>query len=321
MSSKIGTDIHQAAAFLKAGKLVAIPTETVYGLAANAFDTEGVAKIYEAKNRPQFNPLIIHTDSIEKLTSWGLTLPPKAQLLARSFSPGPITFLIPKSAQIPDIITAGTDAVAVRIPDHPLTLKLLAMLDFPLAAPSANPSGFVSPTTAQHVEKQLDKKVAYIVDGGNCKVGLESTIVSFLDDNKPKLLRYGGLALEDIERIIGKVELPKQGFSDNPVAPGMLARHYATRHPIILGNPETSFMDYNLDKVAIISFYKKYAQVPEKQQFILSENRSLTEAATQLFAAMRQANDLDVAVILAEIFPDEGLGKAINDRLRRAATL
>lgn len=319
--SKIGTDIHQAAALLQAGKLVAIPTETVYGLAANAFDTEGVAKIYEAKNRPQFNPLIIHTDSVEKLNLWGLSLPLKAELLAQTFAPGPITFLIPKSDQIPDIITAGTDAVAVRIPDHPLTLKLLAMLDFPLAAPSANPSGFVSPTKAQHVENQLGEKVAYILDGGNCKVGVESTIISFIDENKSKLLRYGGLALEDIEGIIGKVELPLQGFSDNPIAPGMLARHYATRHPIVLGAPETSFTNFDLEKVAIISFYKKYVQVSDNQQFILSEKRSLTEAATHLFSAMRQANDLDVEVILAEIFPDEGLGRAINDRLRRAATL
>lgn len=314
----IGTDINYAKAQLTAGELVAIPTETVYGLAANAFDNQAVAKIYEAKNRPQFNPLIIHTDSIDKLISFGLELPEKAKLLMAHFSPGPLTYVIPKSAQIPDLITAGTAAVAVRIPNHAMALELLQQLPFPLAAPSANPSGFVSPTSAQHVARQLGDKVAYILDGGASEVGVESTIISFLDD-VPQILRYGGLAVEAIEAIIGTIKLPQRGFVDNPVAPGMLARHYATRHPLILGNPEAQLSAYAKNRIAVISFFKKYDQIPENQQFILSEKGNLAEATSKLFAAMRLANDLDVDMILAETFPDEGLGRAINDRLRRAS--
>jgi L-threonylcarbamoyladenylate synthase len=311
--------INTAATFLRAGELVAIPTETVYGLAANAFDTAAVMKIYKAKNRPQFNPLIIHTDSIEKLQLFDIQLPAKAKLLAERFSPGPLTYVVPKSDKIPDIITAGTNAVAVRIPNHALTLQLLAQLDFPVAAPSANPSGFVSPTSAAHVAAQLQDKVAYILDGGECEVGVESTIISFLDD-EPEILRFGGLALEAIEAVIGKVKIPTKGYSDNPVAPGMLARHYATRYPIILGDISSKIANFDVSRIATISLSQKIEQIPDNQQFILSKNGSLDEAASRLFAAMREADALDVDVILAEIFPDEGLGRAINDRLKRAAT-
>ena len=316
--NNIGNDVLRAAQALREGNLVAIPTETVYGLAANGFDIRAVAKIYHAKNRPQFNPLILHTDSLEKLQLLDIQLPEKAKRLAAHFSPGPLTFVVPKSAKIPDIITAGTNAVAVRIPNHPLTLALLRQLEFPLAAPSANPSGFVSPTSAAHVAAQLQDKVSYILDGGTCSIGVESTIISFLQE-QPEILRFGGLALETIEAIIGKVTIPAKGYSDNPVAPGLLARHYATRHPILLGDILSHLQHYPIDKIATISFSKKFAQIPINQQFILSENNNLDEAASRLFAAMRQANDLDVAVILAEIFPNEGLGRAINDRLKRAA--
>jgi L-threonylcarbamoyladenylate synthase len=314
----LGQDIEQAAAFLKAGELVAIPTETVYGLAANAFDPMAVAKIYEVKKRPQFNPLIIHTDSLEKLQSFGIQLPTSALRLAAHFSPGPLTYVVPTSSRIPDIVTAGTNAVAVRIPNHALTLSLLAQLDFPLAAPSANPSGFVSPTTAQHVAAQLGHELAYILDGGAASVGVESTIISFLEP-QAEILRFGGLALEDIEGLVGKVKIPSKGFSDNPVAPGMLARHYATRYPILLGNVAEHLEQYAATDVAVISFYQKYNQVADNQSFILSPKANLAEAASQLFAAMRQADALNIKVILAEIFPNEGLGRAINDRLKRAA--
>ena len=323
----IGTDINIAINFLKQGELVAIPTETVYGLAANAFDSSAVTKIYQVKNRPQFNPLIIHTDSIEKLKSWGLILPDKLLQLAAKFSPGPLTYVIPKSAQIPDIITAGTDAVAVRIPNHPLTLELLSKLDFPLAAPSANPSGSVSPTNAQHVQEQLGDKIPYVLDGGECKVGVESTIISFIDEI-PTILRFGGLSLESIEAVIGKVNTvfspqstvdSRQFTANKPIAPGMLSRHYATAHQLIFGDVEKNISSYNSKKVGIISFYKKYDGVLDEHQFVLSEKRNLEEAAQKLFAAMREIDKLNIDVILAEEFPDEGLGRAINDRLRRAS--
>lgn len=314
---KIGTEIHLASSCLIQGELVAIPTETVYGLAANAFNADAVARIYKAKNRPQFNPLIIHTNSIERLQQWGLELPEAMLKLAARFSPGPLTYVIPKSNQIPDLVTAGTSAVAVRIPNHPLTLELLSTLDFPLAAPSANPSGYVSPTTAQHVNAQLGDQVCYILDGGECSVGVESTIISFLDST-PSILRFGGLSVEAIEEVIGKVNLPAQGFVDNPVAPGQLARHYATQHKLVIGNPMDYIQQYNPQRLGVISFKTQYPNIPTEQQLVLSPEGNLDKAAQQLFAAMRSIDTLDIDLIVAERFPDEGLGRAINDRLKRA---
>lgn len=312
----IGSDINIAIDLLKHGELVAIPTETVYGLAGNAFDENVVIKIYKVKNRPQFNPLIIHTDSIEKLKDWKLDLPEKMLKLAEKFSPGPVTYVIPKSSKIPDIISAGTDAVAVRIPDHVLTLELLSKIDFPLAAPSANPSGYVSPTSALHVHEQLGNKISYILDGGECKIGLESTIISFMDKTTC-ILRFGGLSLETIESVIGKVNSFKQ---TNIIAPGMLSRHYATNHKLIFGDIESHFHNFKKDKIGIISFYKKHNFVSDENQIILSANKNLDEAARKLFSAMREIDKKNIDIILAEKFPDEGLGRAINDRLKRAAT-
>jgi L-threonylcarbamoyladenylate synthase len=314
----VGTNIQLAIKHLTNGELVAIPTETVYGLAANAFNPTAVTAIYKAKNRPQFNPLIIHTHSIAQLEKWGLVIPEKMKQLAALFSPGPLTYVISKSDVIPDIVTAGTDAVAVRIPNHPLTLELLRNIDFPLAAPSANPSGYVSPTNAEHVNQQLGKKVSYIIDGGECSVGVESTIISFLTET-PSILRYGGLAVEEIEKVIGKVNLPIAGFVDNPVAPGQLARHYATHHKLIVGNPRAYLGEYNPTKIGVISFNESYSEIPLNNQIILSPEKNLDEAAQHLFAAMRTIDTFDIDVIIAEVFPEEGLGRAINDRLKRAA--
>ncbi len=323
----IGTDINTAINFLKHGELVAIPTETVYGLAANAFDENAVLKIYHVKNRPQFNPLIIHTNSIEKLKSWDLVLPEKMLLLAAKFSPGPLTFVIKKSNTIPDIVTAGTDAVAVRIPNHKLTLELLSKLDFPLAAPSANPSGFVSPTKASHVFEQLGEHIPYILDGGECEVGVESTIISFLDET-PTILRFGGLSLEAIELVIGKVNtiFSQQSTVDSrpltvnqPIAPGMLSRHYATKHKLIFDFKETDFSQYHHDRIGMISYSKNYTSIPISNQMILSPERKLAEAARKLFSAMREIDEKDIDVIFAEKFPDLDLGRAINDRLKRAS--
>jgi L-threonylcarbamoyladenylate synthase len=319
----VGTELSVAIQHLQNGELVAIPTETVYGLAANAFDANAVTQIFKIKNRPLFNPLIIHTDSLRKLQDWGLKMPDKMLQLAQRFSPGPLTYVIPKSERIPDIVTAGTDAVAVRIPNHPLTLELLSRLDFPLAAPSANPSGFVSPTNAWHVNEQLGDKLPYILNGGSCEVGVESTIISFLEAS-PVLLRHGGISREQIEEVIGKI-IDKPGeasgriLTDNPVAPGQLARHYATLHQLIHGDPKKYFNYFKPDRIAVITFSAVYEEVPARNQVVLSQSRSLDEAAQKLFAAMREVDKLDVDVILAEKFPDEGLGRAINDRLKRAS--
>jgi len=318
----VGTDIDYAISLLKKGELVAIPTETVYGLAANAFDENAVTAIYHAKNRPTFNPLIIHTNSIEKLQNWGLQIPEKMKQLMNHFSPGPITCVIPKSELIPDIVTAGTDAVAVRIPNHPLTLELLSKIDFPLAAPSANPSGFISPTNAWHVNEQLGDKISYILNGGDCSVGIESTIISFINE-KPEILRHGGIGVEVIESIIGKVNDNLHYVTEQddakPLAPGMLARHYAPAHRLIFGDVKKYLGYFEPSRIAIIAFSSIYVEVPASQQFVLSQDRNLDEAARKLFAVMREADKLDVDIILAEKFPETGLGRAINDRLKRAS--
>ncbi|MDP1728168.1 MAG: L-threonylcarbamoyladenylate synthase [Bacteroidota bacterium] len=321
MKMQPGTDIQLAKTLLLQGELVAIPTETVYGLAANAFNGNAVAKIYSIKNRPQFNPLIIHTDKLEKLAEWGINLPEQALVLAKQFSPGPLTYVVKKSAFIPDIVTAGHDSVAVRIPNHPLTLRLLEQLEFPLAAPSANPSGFISPTTAQHVFEQLGSKIPYILDGGPCIVGLESTIISFVSE-RPALLRLGGLTVEDIESVLGS-SLDKSLLinNDNPLSPGMLSRHYSPAKKMVIGNVADYLDNYSTDKIAVIHFSEPDVFLPETNQFILSPNADLNEAAQKLFAVMRQADKLDVEIIIADEFPGTGLGNAINDRLRRASVL
>ena len=314
----IGNNIPYAIELLNSNKLVAIPTETVYGLAANAFNENAVLNIYKTKNRPQFNPLIIHSNRIERFEEWGLLIPADVKLLAQHFWPGPITFIIPANHKIPEIVTAGTGAVAIRVPNHPITLDLLAKLNFPLAAPSANPSGFISPTSALHVEQQLGNKIDYILDGGNCKVGVESTIISFLE-NEPKILRFGGLAIEGIEAVLNK-KLATGSNNDKIVAPGMLSKHYAPVHPLqIVENLSESIQLFDKNRVGVISFSESFAEVPIAHQFVLSKTKDLNEAASNLFAAMRHVDELDLDIILSEKFPNIGLGYAINDRLKRAS--
>ncbi len=314
----IGNNIQLAIELLNSNKLVAIPTETVYGLAANAFNESAVLSIYKTKNRPQFNPLIIHSNSIERFEQWGLQIPKQVKLLANKFWPGPLTFIIPANNKVPDIVTAGTGAVAIRVPNHPVTLSLLEQLSFPLAAPSANPSGFISPTSAQHVENQLGDKIDYILDGGVCQVGVESTIISFLE-NEPKILRFGGLAIEEIEEVLGH-RLITNITSNKIVAPGMLTKHYAPNHPLFLVDDifkATEGKDMN--RVGVITFYQSVNDIPEANQFVLSKSKDLNEAASKLFAVMRNIDELDIDEIYAEKFPNTGLGYAINDRLKRAS--
>ncbi len=323
--SLIGADIGQAAAWLRQGDIVAIPTETVYGLAANALDPDAVLKIFQAKERPAFDPLIVHIGRKEAARTIVRELPPGAEALMDAFWPGPLTLVLPKRPAIPDIVTSGLDTVGVRMPDHALTLQLLRGLDFPLAAPSANPFGYVSPTTAQHVADQLGERIPYILDGGPCTVGVESTIIGWdvrADDRPPTtdhpgrwcLYRAGGVPLEAIERIIGTVEpAVKQVL---PAAPGMLESHYAPRKPVHVGDVSELLRSNAGKRVAVISFSTPYAAYRNE---VLSPQADLAEAARHLFAALRDLDASDADVILAEVFPDEGLGKAINDRLRRAA--
>ena len=313
--TEIGKDLLKAKQLLEQGELVAIPTETVYGLAANALDVHAVAKIYEAKNRPQFNPLIIHVADIEKLKTYVEEIPSDCIKLIKAFSPGPLTYLLKKKSIIPDITTAGSEYVAVRIPQHPLTLELLAQLSFPLAAPSANPSGYVSPVTAQHVFEGLHGKIPYILDGGNATVGLESTIVGFKDGDVV-VHRLGGLAIEELEGVLGK-SVRISITHDAPETPGQLKSHYATRKKMIVGVMQEMMKEYGHLNVGIISFQQQYNV--SHPLMILSTKGDMAEAASRLFSAMREMDEKNVDVILAELVPNVGIGKAINDRLMRAS--
>lgn len=314
----IGTDIALAKTLLQAGELVAIPTETVYGLAANALNADAVLKIFLAKNRPAFDPLIVHAGSIAQIATLVTHMPETARYLAEQFMPGPLTLLLPKKNLVPDLVTSGLPHVAVRIPNHPLTLQLLRSLNFPLAAPSANPFGYVSPTTAQHVQDQLGGKIPYILDGGPCSVGIESTIIGF-DTTPPTVYRMGGISIEQIEAAIGKV-LVQTYSSSNPRTAGMLKSHYAPHKKVVLGNITQLLQTFSEENrqglVGVLSFRQDYGC---PRQVILSPDGNLNEAAGRLFAALRTLDNLPVTVILTEPVPDVDIGRAINDRLKRAA--
>jgi L-threonylcarbamoyladenylate synthase len=313
-----GTDLNLAAQLLLQGKLVAIPTETVYGLAANALDEVAVAHIFQVKNRPTFDPLIVHFPDFQAASGYCTSIPEAAEALAAAYMPGPLTLLLPKSAAIPDLVTASSPLVGVRVPSHAMCHRLLTILDFPLAAPSANPFGYISPTTATHVADQLGDGIDYILDGGPCQVGLESTIVGFPEGGAPTIFRKGGIPVEAIERCIGRVAI-RPFSSSNPVAPGMLQVHYAPRAPMVLGELGELIARYGRQRAGLISFRKKWSGLPANLQVILSEKGDFAEAAKNLFAGMRYLDTMDLDVILAELLPEIDLGRAINDRLRRAA--
>lgn len=313
----IGTDLNKARTSLKNGELVAIPTETVYGLAANGLDATAVLKIFEAKQRPFFDPLILHIHSLEKVNSLVRYFDDRLMKLAKTFWPGPLTLLLPKKHLIPDIVTSGLSQVAIRIPNHSLTLQLLEQLDFPLAAPSANPFGYISPTKAEHVAKQLGDKVAYILDGGSCEIGLESSIVG-VEEGDVCVYRLGGLSIEQLEAVIGKVTL-KVNLSGNPKAPGQLKSHYAPTKPLFFGELNSLIQHQSGKKIIYLCF----GDIPPLEEGVtvlnLSAKKNLQEAAKNLFSFLRQADELEGDVIIAQSLPMEGLGLAINDRLKRAA--
>jgi L-threonylcarbamoyladenylate synthase len=312
--AEIGKDINKAKFLLEQGEVVAIPTETVYGLAGNALNESAVARIFQVKNRPSFDPLIVHLPDIEAATLYTEAMPEKAVRLAEAFWPGPLTLILKKKSIIPDIVTSGLETVGIRCPDHSLASALLEIIDFPLAAPSANPFGYVSPTSAIHVNEQLGEQISYILDGGNCEVGIESTIVGF-ETGSPVVYRMGGLNIEAIEKIVGPVNVQSHSVS-NPVAPGQLKNHYAPGIKVIIGNLEELLQQYPAHTSGLLSFTRDFNS---PYQFILSRTGSMEEAARNLFRALREFDKMPIEVILAEFVPEAGLGRAINDRLRRAA--
>lgn len=315
--SIISKDIQKAVALLTADKLVAIPTETVYGLAGNIFSEKAIYSIFETKKRPFFNPLIVHIPSKDYLNTIVSHIPEKAKLLADAFWPGSMTLVLKKKAIIPDLITAGKDTVAVRMPNHPVTLELLKQLPFPLAAPSANPFGNISPTKPEHVERYFKNDIEQVLDGGACTNGIESTIIGFEND-EPIIYRLGALALEDIEAIVGKVAI-KNKKEVSPDAPGMLDRHYAPSTKTILTETVANEIKKHANKrIGVLTFKTDLKDKTIDSKIILSQKGDLQEAASNLYNAMHELDHQNLDVIITEKFPEIGLGKSINDRLQRA---
>ena len=313
----ITTDLNLVKKELIKGEPVAIPTETVYGLAANAFKATSVDKIFHLKQRPANNPLIVHIPSSEFLSKIACEIPESAKRLATAFWPGPLTLVLKKQKVIPDRVTAGKDTVGVRIPKHPLTLKLLKQLDFPLAAPSANPFGAISPTTAVHVSHAFQDKLKYVLDGGPCERGLESTIIGFEND-QAVLYRHGAISLEAIEEIVGKIHV-KNNNEESPEAPGMLSKHYAPKTPIVLSTEiAKDVKTYRLKKLGLLFFRDAQGFDKLHQVKVLSQKGDLKEAAKKLYAALHNLDQLDLDLIITEQFPENDLGRTINDRLKRA---
>ncbi len=316
MSTSITKDIAFCQQLLKDKKLVAIPTETVYGLAANAFDNDAVQQIFQMKGRPKFNPLIVHIHNVAQLEMLATNIPKNALKLAKRFWPGPLTLILPKQELISDLVTAGKATVGIRMPNHKTTLALLEGLDFPLVAPSANPFTRISPTSAQHVADYFGTAIPAILDGGPCRVGLESTIVGFEAD-ETIIYRKGGISIDEIKAVVGDVRLTTTNETA-PQAPGMLLKHYAPKTAFVVTNAiETELQKHEGKRVGVISFFK--TSFPKVRVIkTLSLEKNIEEAASKLFASLHELDGKQLDIIIAEKFPEEGLGISINDRLERA---
>ncbi|MCA9035839.1 MAG: threonylcarbamoyl-AMP synthase [Planctomycetaceae bacterium] len=320
-------DLSKAANALRNGQLVAFPTETVYGLGADATSSAAVARIFEAKQRPSFDPLIVHIASQQQLPQVVQIFPDVARRLADHFWPGPLTMVLPRSASIPDLVTSGLPGVGVRIPAHPIARKLLELTDRPIAAPSANPFGRISPTTTAHVLQGLGDRIDFVVEGGPCGVGLESTVISLMQE-QPLLLRHGGIPLESIEQIVGTIAVAVPNSSADDAAqpaPGMLSRHYAPRKPLILLPHEARAIPVSGQKCGLLTESTRTWDDGFSQILLLHSDTNpdigvrLQTCAANFFAMMRALDSADLDVIIAHEFPEVGLGRALNDRLRRAA--
>jgi L-threonylcarbamoyladenylate synthase len=315
--TQISSDISKAIELLNKEDVVAIPTETVYGLAGNIYSEKAIRKIFEVKQRPLFNPLIVHIPSIDHLEKIVREFPVKAQKLAEAFWPGSLTLILPKRLNIPEIVTGGKDTVGVRIPNHPVTLSLLKQLSFPLAAPSANPYNRISPTSSDHVKAYFENTLSMVLEGGECKNGIESTIIGF-ENNEAILYRLGGISVEDIEKIIGKIQIRNKSDT-TPNAPGMLAKHYAPKTKMFLLDDLDKFIENNKSKkIGILKFKENLNTASVEHIEILSKSGDLKEAASKLYSTLHKLDSLNLDLIVAERFPDVGLGKSINDRLERA---
>lgn len=308
--------------FLLSGGVAALPTETVYGLAANAMNPEACQKVFDIKNRPSLDPLICHVPGFSGIETYCDTNS-AAEILCPAFWPGPLTIVLKKKPIIPDIVTAGLDSVAVRSPSHPDFRRLMVDCPFPIAAPSANPFSYISPTRADHVNVNLGEKIEYILDGGPCSLGVESTIIDARDPRRPKVLRYGALPLEDIENALGcHIEVPAPTSKSFQIAPGSLPKHYSPRIPVELRVEPVSEKELQEpdSKVAYLLLRKPNHETTSNIHW-LSETGNLDEIAKRLYAKLREVDTKEYEKIVAEETQELGLGQAINDRLRRASHL
>jgi len=325
--------IRQAAAVILRRGLVAFPTETVYGLGANALDEEAVAKIFHAKGRPSNDPLIVHVASVDDMRLVAAEIPPVVEKLATQFCPGPLTFVLPKLPHVPASVTAGLDTVAVRVPSHPIALALIRASGVPIAAPSANRFGHTSPTTAAHVLDDLNGRIDMILDGSSTTVGVESTVLD-VTCTPPMILRPGGVSREEIESVIGAVDLRKNrndADDEAQISPGLLGKHYTPRAELILCSREK---ESALEKLSALA---KQAQAQGRSvglllanedmmsfsscvEYPLGSSNDLESIARNLYAGMRALDDKNVNIILTRDFGKHGLGLAIHDRLLRAAS-
>ncbi len=296
----ITKDIDKAVREIMSGNVAALPTETVYGLGADALNVNAVLKIYETKERPVFNPVIVHILNTEDLEKYASKIPDAAYRLAEKFSPGPVTFVLKKKNLIPDIVTAGNDSVGLRIPSHPVFREILKNTGLPIAAPSANRAGRISPTSAEDVLSELDGRINIILDGGRCSIGLESTIVSFTDD-EIRILRHGFVTKEEIEKVAGKTS---EYASWKIISPGQMKSHYAPVTPLLCADDLENIMDVTDKNTAMLDF---------------SKYKDEREIAENLFSDLRKLDEKKFDLILWKRLKDEGLGIAINDRLSRAS--
>ena len=326
--------IARAAAVIARGGLVAFPTETVYGLGGDAFNPLSLAKIFEVKGRPRFDPLIVHIAAFEALeTAADLSLldaqaRKNLAALTQRFWPGPLTLILPKQKAIPGLATSGLPTVAVRLPDHDAARRLIALSSGAVAAPSANPFGYLSPTRAEHVAAMLGEKIEIILDGGPARFGLESTVLD-MSEGQPRILRPGAVPKEAIEALIGDIAVGPSVTNNNPASPGLLKNHYAPRVPLVTHNGEPP-CGQQVDGAALLFFdgasrgrwlSASAAALPGPKPAavaVLSETGSLSEAAARLFETLHELDRPGIKRIYAQLAPEENLGAAINDRLRRA---
>jgi L-threonylcarbamoyladenylate synthase len=305
--------LKRAASVIREGGLVAFPTETVYGVGANVFDARAVARIFEVKQRPRFDPIIVHIADFKDIKRLCSRIDERVRILTEKFWPGPLTLVLPKSDIVPDIVTAGLETVAVRMPSHPVAIELIKKAKVSIAAPSANLFGRLSPTTAEHVVEQIGEEIDLIIDGGKSPIGVESTVLELTYE--PTILRPGGLPVEEIEEVIGKVRII--AISKRPRSPGQLPRHYSPRTPLKILKDRKFNLPEGV-KAGLLAFKPPKDKLPFEVVEVLSSSGDLPEAAANLFSALHKLDGYRFDIIYAEPVPEIGVGRAIMDRLRKA---